>query len=593
MEPDIQSLDTGIRVLFLPLIGLVLFSLVLNWNNLNNNLVYDDHEAITNNEAAHGLDNTFRIFTTPSWWSSRVDYVRHYRPLTTWTYALNYSIHGLNPWGYHLFNNILHGLVSGLVYLVLSAGGLALAPALMAAAFFLVHPVHVEAVAWVNCRADILAGGFLLLSLLFHIQAHDTAGRKRNGLIISSLLAFVLSGLSKETGFMTPFVIMAWDIVIRDKGNPLETWQKLRSSRWKEYLLLFTILAVFVWSRAQFVGGAAEATVSKMASPLGDASFIGRLLTGSYVIAKYIWVLLFPLKLTVDYSPNEITLVDSFLDPRGLLGLSVLVIYGTAILFTLHRERYISFSLLSAAIILAPGANILFPVGTIMAERLMYLPVLALCVPLAVGLWTLHLRLKRSWLTLILLVGILAFYAVRTYVRNEDWKNEETLFRSALTASPKSAMAHKNLASVLHEKGRYEEAIDLAQTAVQIVPEFPDAYLVLGNCYFMTHRYQDAETAYRNAIALVPEHASAFLNLGATYHVTGHFSEALTMFNHAIEIDPRLDLAWFNRIHTLIALGYIEQAETAYQQAIQRFPNHPSEAEVRAKLEHAKATISQ
>jgi len=579
-------------LVWVPILCFVLLSLFFNWNNLNNNLVYDDHEAITNNEATHGLENTSRIFTTPSWWSSHISYVRHYRPLTTWTYALNFSIHGLNPWGYHLFNNILHGLVSGLVFLILSMSGLAIGPSLIAAAFFLVHPVHVEAVAWVNCRADILAGGFLLLSLLLHIQAHDTTGRNRNGLIVASFLAFILSGLSKETGFMTPFVIVAWDIVIRDKSNPLKTWQRIRSSEWKGYLVFFAILAVFIWSRSQFVGGAAQATVSKMASPLGDASFIERLLTGGYVIARYMWVLVFPLKLTVDYSPNEITLIDSFLDPRGLLGLSVLVMYGLVILLTLRRAPFISFSLLATAIILAPGANIFFPVGTIMAERLMYLPVLALCIPLAIGLWIFHLRLKKSWLTLILLIGVLSAYGVRTYDRNNDWKNEETLFTSALAASPKSAMAHKNLASVLHEKGRYEEAIDLAETAVKIVPEFPDAYLILGNCYFMIHRYRDAETAYRKAIALVPDHASAHLNLGAAYHVTGHFTEALTMFNRAIELDPRLDLAWFNRIHTLISLGYIEQAESAYQQAIQRFPDHPAEVEARAKLERAKMTVS-
>jgi hypothetical protein len=103
------------RAIWWPLIGLVLFSLAINWNTLQNDLVYDDHEAITNNEAAHGLDNTGLIFTTPSWWSSSVTYVRHYRPATTWTYALNYSLHGLEPLGYHLLNNILHGLGTSLV----------------------------------------------------------------------------------------------------------------------------------------------------------------------------------------------------------------------------------------------------------------------------------------------------------------------------------------------------------------------------------------------------------------------------------------------------------------------------------------------
>jgi tetratricopeptide (TPR) repeat protein len=563
-------------------------SLILNLNNLNNDLVYDDHEAITKNEAAHGLENTGLIFTTPSWWSASVTYVRHYRPVTTWTYALNYSLHGLDPLGYHLFNNILHGLVSGLVYLVLLASGLGLGPSLMAAALFLVHPIHAEAVAWVNCRADILAGGFILLSLLFHIRAQDHEGIRKRLFALGGIFSLILAGLSKETGFMTPFVLLAWDLAVRDGADARKTWSILRTRGWKEYLPHIIILIVFVWSRAQFVGGAAEATVSKMASPLGEAGFIERLFTGSYVIARYIWLLLFPLKLSVDYSPNQITLVESLGDPRALLGLGVLMVYGVVVLLTLRRSRHISFSLLAAAIILTPGANILFPVGTIMAERLLYLPVLAVCVPLAVGLWAFHLRAKRSWITLGLLVMLLALYGSKTVLRNRDWQNEETLFRSALAVSPKSAMAHKNLASVLHEKGLYDDAIPLAERAVEIVPEFPDAHLVLGNCYFMKGRYADAETAYRTTLSLVPKHASAHLNLGAAYHVTGHFPEALAMFNRAIALDPRLDLAWFNRVHTLVALGRVDEAEMALDEAMRRFPNHPAEREARGKMGRAK-----
>ncbi len=573
------------------LLGLLVFSLLLNWNNIHNELVYDDHEAITNNENAHGIANTKRIFTTPSWWSSSVTYVRHYRPLTTWTYALNYSLHGLSAEGYHLVNNTLHGLVSGLVYLVLTASGMGAAPALIAAGFFLAHPVHVEAVNWANCRADILAGGFILLSLLLHIRVtHSSTRGKRALFITAGLLSFILAGLSKETGFMAPFVILAWDLIMHDGGDFRRSWARLKTGAWKEHCLYFLILAIFIWSRAQFVGGAAEATVSKMASPLGAAGFLERLHTGSYVIARYVWLLVWPAKLSVDYSPNEITLVTSGEDPRALLGLGLILAYAAAIALMVKRSRVTSFSLAAAAIILAPGANIFFPVGTIMAERLMYLPVLALCVPLALAIWHGNQRLKRAGLTLILILLVLIGYSARTVLRNKDWKNEETLFRTALAASPRSAMAHKNLASVLHQKGMYDQAIPLAERAIEILPKFPDAHLVLGNCYFMKGRWAEAETAYRNTLSLVPDHASAHLNLGAAYHVTGHFPEALAMFNKAISLDPRLDLAWFNRVHTLVALYRLDEAKMALEAATQRFPDHPAAPDARAKIERARLT---
>ncbi len=361
---------------WLALAALVALSLALFSNTLDNKLVYDDLEAITKNEAAHGLRNTVRIFTTPSWWSSHETIVTHWRPLTTWTYAVNYSAHGLEPAGYHVVNNVLHGVASWLLFLVLTSSGLMTLPALFVAVLFVLHPAHVEAVAWVNCRADLLAGLFMLASLLAHIR----------GRAALSVIAFALAGMAKETGFMTPFVLLAWDGLIGRQMDDDEGNQARGKARLGEYLAHASLLIAFLLIRSHFVGGAAEATVSKMASPLaGGADFPTRLLTGCYVIARYVWLLLWPAELSVDYGPDAITRVVSFADARGLLGLSVVTGFIAATIASARRFPHVSFALALAMIVIAPAANIVFPVGTIMAERLLYLPALAVCVPL--GLW--------------------------------------------------------------------------------------------------------------------------------------------------------------------------------------------------------------
>ncbi len=571
--------------------GLCLLSLALYGNNLGNQLVYDDREVITNNEAAHGLGNTGRIFTTPSWWSSRASYVRHYRPLTTWSYALNYSLHGLRPGGYHFLNNLLHGLATAVLFLVLAASGMGTAGSSVAATLFLAHPAHAEAVNWVNCRADILAGVLILASLLFHIRSLRASGRKRTWLVLLELCSFVLAGLSKETGFMTPFVVLAWDVTVLNGVSVRQTIRYLRSTAWREYCCLLLVLVGLVCARTVLVGGAAEATVTEMASPLREASFRERLFTGGFVIWRYVQLLVWPAELSVDYSPNQITRVTSLWDGRALIGLGVVAAY-LALMVAARRWPAICFSMAASGLVFAPAANILFPVGTIMAERLMYLPVAAVAVPLACGVMALR-RLRGGRIPSTVVLGlVLVGYGGRTFARARDWKDELNLFRSALSVSPRSAMAHKNLASALQRAGRCEEAIPLALRAVEILPEFPDAHLVLGNCYFVTGRYSEAVREYRATLSLVSSHASGHLNLGAAYHLSGRFHEALREFETAASLDPRLELAWFNRVHTLVALDRLDDAEHALAEALRHFPDHAGAAQARAKIQLARSRQS-
>lgn len=559
-----------------PLVVLVGLSLVVFANNLPNRFVYDDDPAIVQNEAAHGVGQLVRIFTTPSFWPP-AEAAHHYRPVTTFSFAVNYSLGTLDPAGYHYTNNLLHGLAAWVVYLVLVEAGLTTAAALLAAVLFVVHPVHVEAVSWVNGRTELLAGLFLMLAMLGH--ARGARGWWPGRLL--AVLAFVLAAMSKETGFVYPGLALAWDALITARGRWREFLATLREGWW-EYLLCAGVLAAFAWHRTTFVGSATATIVTPMASPLGGASFLPRLYTGAWVIARYLGLLIWPAELSVDYSPQAITRINSLLDPQALMGLAALVGYLVATVVAARRRPALGFVLVAAAIILAPAANILFPIGTIMAERLLYLPALAVLAPAAVAL-TPH----EGWPTrgaLVLAAVLTIALTARTVVRNRDWRDEMSLFQSAYRVSPDSAMANKNLASALHNAGRNAEAIPLAQRATELLPEFPDAHYVLGNAYVMTDRAAEAVPEYEACLRLTPRHRSAHVNLGAAYHILGRYADALRETELGLSINPDLALGWYNRVHTLVAMNDLPAARRALDEAIRRFPDFHGRAEAEAKV---------
>lgn len=562
-------------------IALLLLGLGVFANNLPNAFVYDDNPAVVENAAAQDLSQTVTIFTTASWWPANAD-ARHYRPLTTFTFALNGSLTGHEPGGYHLLSNLLHGLAAIALLAVLLRCGVGRPAACLSSAVFVVHPLHVEAVSWVNGRADVLAGLCLLLSLLAHIRGRqERSPRWRT----AAVMAFLAAGMAKETGYVTPFVLLAWDLLLGHDAPWLQRLKLACRDGWPEYLGHLLVLLFFAWARIELVGGATATTVTPMASPLVGATFGERLLTGSYVLARYLGLTLWPGPLSVDYSPDQITRLSSVADPRSLLGLTVLAGWAIATVWTARRAPRTAFWLVTAAVVMAPAANILFPIGTIQADRLMYLPLLAIVVPLG-ELWGRLWESRRglAWALAVIVSGALA---TRTVLRNQDWRSDETLYRSALAASPRSAMAHKNLAAVLQEQGQNEQAAELAKRAIATVEAFPDAWLTLGNAYVGLGRNAEAVEAYHRTLALRADHASAHTNLAAALFFLGDTPGALEESLLGLQYDADQPIGWYNRVHFLAAAGRAAEAEQTLAEAVRRYPDYNARPEAEARVQQA------
>ncbi len=565
---------------------LVLLSLLVYANAIPNRLVYDDYPSIINNDLAHGVSHAKAIFSGPSWWPPSMA-AKHFRPLTTLTFAANYSLHGLNPVGYHLVNNILHGLVAWLLYLVLLVSGLSGWAALAAAVLFVTHPLHTEAVYWGVGRAEMMAVGFLLATLYCHARARSGGVPWRVGAVI----CFVLGALSKETGYLAPVVLLVWDLLV---GGIVERPRRgFTRAAVAEYAVYGLLLAGFAWHRSVVVGGATATLVTPMNSPLIGATGRERLLTGGYVISRYLGLLVWPATLSVDYSPNQITRVTQWADPRATAAVAALGFYALTTALLCWRHRVLGFVFVMVAIVFAPGSNLPFPVGTTMAERLMYLPCAVICVPLGCLLGWLAERAGRPKLALGLLVALSTAYGVRTFIRGFDWRDEVTLFGAAYRVSPRSSMANKNYGAALQIAGRNAEAVPLLQRSVQILWPFPDAHYFLGVALKELNRTEEAAQSLQDCVGMAWHHTAAHLQLGECLVQLHRPAEAAEHFAVTVAQDAGQERAWYRRAQALALAGQAAPASAALAEAVARYPSSglrtPTEHEVQKATAGAPA----
>ena len=402
---------------------------------------------------------------------------------------------GPSPWSFHLTNVLLHGLVSLLfMRLVTSLPGLTRSASLVTGLAWAVAPVHTEAVTGVVGRADILASLLSLLTILSH--------RARGWTMVTPLLA-ALAMLAKEQGVTVLAVCLALDLCdIRRKPE-----ERRRS------MVRLALSAVILLSlRAAFLGGGLP-SFSKADNPASHSpSLVTRLLTFLYLPVFNLQLLVMPSTLSYDWSMSSIPLVTSIADPRNVLSLclySPLACLASKLMFrlyTLHSPTFhslwrsnlskasrpggslttsqieaISIIALALSLIILPflpASNLFFYVGFVVAERLLYLPSLGLSLLLGLGYQTLishhgRCNVLAAASRLGLLIMILSS-AARTVLRNQDWRDEETLFRSGLLVNPPKSFS--NLGNILYAKGRVDEAELCFKEAISHRPNMADTH---------------------------------------------------------------------------------------------------------------------
>jgi tetratricopeptide (TPR) repeat protein len=479
-----------------------------------------------------------------------------FRPVTFATLALNWAAGGAGPFGYHLFNQLLHAGVTMLLYLLfrklLASETQGSIIALVAGLLFAVHPIHTEAVASIVGRAELLASGFLLAAWLFHLQDRQ----------IPALLCFLLALLSKESAAVFLPLAITGDYV-RGKFKPLRRYGWIASLTMLYLALLWKIQG----------GRFGQAGISFLDNPLASLPARLRILNALRVAWKYAALHVYPATLSCDYSYNAITLYANWKHTALALVAGVLVLVVWIWALWSRRNGWA----LAGAIYLggfAVTANLLTATGTIMGERLAYLPSAGFCL-LAALVW-IQLENRNRALAWVLFSILFAALGLRTVVRNRDWQDNFSLYSAAVRAVPGSAKMHANLGNEYMRRGQLDAAHTEYETALHTYPDFPEAMESYG---LLEARLEHDQTALRlleRALSMAPRsniyYDQMAVNLAEELMKLGRNNDALKLLDREIAASPEYSPAWSDRAILRYQHGDLEAARTDAQTAVRLDP---------------------
>jgi len=544
-------------------------------NTVPNELVFDDRGVVIDNPVVRNLDLK-GVFSHGFWGRPKGDpaHTGSYRPLTTLTYALNYAVGELRPQGYHMVNVVLHALCSLLAYFVARRLFRSEGSALAAAALFAAHPAHTEAVANIAGRAEVLAGVFFFGALLLYLRYRE--GRQATTLLWA-FVAYVAAILSKESAIVLPAVILALDWLMpagsgNGAGGEKTTWYRAALPACAG---MAAVAGLYLVVRYLAVGQLTRVPFTEVENPMAFAPGLPRWLTRLYLLTVYLRLLVWPVSLSADYSFNQIPLIQSFGDLRNLVTLTAALAGLVLLVWSYRRARMLCFGLVFAATTFSLTANLIIPIGTVVGERLLYIPCFGFCMVVAwaasraASVWD-HPRARLAMQ--YALVVLTALYSVRCVARNADWRTELKLMESAARVSPNSVKVHSNLGHLYAEAGNFEAAERHYRRAIEVRPLHVKA--LSGLCVVLASQARVKEMMAVYGVLVESGHRDADkpFRYGLALQKAQQFREAISMYQDALEIDPDHSEAGLNVGHCLEQSGDADGAARAYREAMSGNP---------------------
>jgi len=548
--------------------GLVaLLTLIIYLVTLKNDFVlWDDYIYIYDNPHIRSLGMTFFR------WSFFDFYEANWFPLTWLSHALDYAAWGLNPLGHHLTNIIFHAVNTFVVVLLMigllesrkepamsseAPGFLTERMILIAAGItgllFGLHPLHVESVAWVSERKDVLCALFFLLTISVYIKyvsvrEHQTTKKKTKSFVFRkyyflSCGFFILALLSKPMAVTLPVVLLILDWYPFQRIQSFQTfWQAVVE---KIPFLVLIPFSSIITILAQRWGGAMRSTEI---IPLSI-----RVLVGARALVVYLWKVLWPLDLVPFYPYPRHVSISSF----EYLFAIVLVIGITAVCIVLARKQKLWLTVWGIYVVtLLPVLGIVQVGDQSMADRYMYLPSLGpfLILGLAAAwIWAKVNRLRRWRLVTkasVAGVAVLVFAALSflTFKQIGIWKNSIDLWSYVIRKEPERVpLAYNNRGLAYGNEGLFKEAFEDLSTAIILDSSYDLAYSARGTVFGKMGLYARAIEDYNKAIVLEPGNYLVYNNLGIVYSKTGLYDKAAESFSKAIAIKPDEAEIYFNR----------------------------------------------
>ena len=503
---------------------------------------WDDQIMITQNEKIMGIDwNHIKIWFTTF-------HERLYHPLVHMSYAIEYHFFGMNPHVFHATSLLLHLFNTAFVFwfiFMLSKNRLA---AIITALLFGIHPMHVESVVWLPERKDVLYTFFFMGSLISYLYFLKDKQRK---FYYISMLAFVLSLMSKSMAMTLPLILLLCDYLLNVKIDKENLLDKLP---FFSFSLLFGFLTIL---------GHYEPGVKGREFAF---SFIGNIVSACQNIVFYLIKLVWPFKLSCIYlAPDKMQHI-----PQFLIFLAPLIVVAllSAALYSGKFSKIGIFGSLFFLIAIAPVTQIL-PVGLVVpADRYTYVSYIGLFYIFAEGFRWAYDRYDKKMLAWAITVLFLLL-AVLSFMRTLVYRDPISIWDDVIKNYSNIPLAYYNRGDEYYLKmNNYEKAMPDFQQAIAIDPKYVESYINIGLIYYFKHDYPTAISWYNRALKLSDTMPETYMNRGNSLSAQGKNALALSDYNTALKLRPGYIEGWYNRGNIYLKMGEYKKAISDFEHAV-------------------------
>jgi len=516
---------------------------------------YDDSGYVSENmyvQTGFTLDGIAWAFTS--------SYTSNWHPLTWLSLMLDTEIWGTGPGGYHVTNVLLHAINAVLMLLVLKRMTGSLWKSGLVAALFALHPLHVESVAWISERKDVLSGMFWLLTMWAYVVYVDSE-KKRWYLLTLCLLVAGL--MAKPMLVSLPLVLLLLDYwplgrYESDRATKTSLWLTARRLTAEKIPLLIVTggFCVVAFLTQQARGGMMPAYAFTLPERIGN---------GLLSYAKYAGKMIWPEHLAMMYPHpgKDYSVPGAVLAAAAISGISLLVIRVA------RKRGYLAAGWLWYLITLVPVIG-LVQIGTqAMADRYTYIPLTGLFIAIVWASAELSMKWRHGKSILatiaILVIGALS---VRTYYQTRHWRDSIALFENALAVTENNYVAHYLIAETLRKQGKMDQAIAHCRESQRIKPYCREAYYELGMCFQQKKEYDKAIEQFDKAVRMQPDYIRAHYRLAMVLGKTKQLERAAVHFARTLELNPDHSAAHYYLGNILLSQGDLNPAEEHLEKAL-------------------------
>jgi tetratricopeptide (TPR) repeat protein len=527
-------------------ITLVIATLVTYWPVRNHEFIrYDDDVYVTKNTTVQsGL----------SWqnikWAFTTGRASNWHPLTWLSHMLDCTLFGQSTGAHHLVNVAFHVANTLLLFIVFNRMTRRIWPSAFVAALFALHPLHVESVAWVAERKDVLSTLFWLLTMLAYVRYAERPSAVR---YLITLIFFVLGLMAKPMLVTLPFVLILLDYWPLKRFLNSE-FSILNSVLEKVPLFILTIISSIITFLAQQKGGA-----------LSVIPFRERIANAICSYLTYIGKMFWPARLAVLY-PHPAGFISP---PRVVMYAIILIFISALLLYYGRRYRYLAFGWLWYAGTLVPVIGIIQVGSQAMADRYTYVPLIGLFVIVAFAAADLAPKIPFRKITLPALAAVvLTACTIATSIQLKYWENSFLLFEHTLAVIEENTVMQNNLGNILMGMGRPEDAAKLFAGALKSIPSSPEIHNNFGNALRDLNKVDEAIEQYRIALELNPDFKTARRNLALALAVKGDYDGAVEQYKTYLGPDADTTLLRQELAGILAGQGKISEALDQFQKSL-------------------------